>query len=33
MHHEIFGGDQGEFYDKLNKMTGGAVETRVLGEK
>jgi ribosome maturation protein SDO1 len=30
---EIFGGEQGEFYDKLNKMTGGAVETRVVGEK
>jgi ribosome maturation protein SDO1 len=30
---EIFGGEQGEFYDKLNKMTGGQVETRVLGEK
>lgn len=30
---EIFGGEQGEFYDKLNKMTGGAVETRVIGEK
>lgn len=30
---EIFGGEQGEFYDKLNKMTGGAVETRVVGER
>jgi ribosome maturation protein SDO1 len=30
---EIFGGEQGEFYDKLNKMTGGQVETRVIGEK
>lgn len=27
---EIFGGLQGEFYDKLNKMTGGQVETRQL---
>lgn len=30
---EIFGGEQGEVYDKLNKMTGGQVETRVIGEK
>jgi ribosome maturation protein SDO1 len=30
---EIFGGEQGEFYDKINKLTGGAVETRVLGER
>jgi ribosome maturation protein SDO1 len=27
---EIFGGMQGEFYDKLNKMTAGQVETKVL---
>ncbi len=27
---EIYGGLQGEFYDKLNKMTGGQVETRQL---
>jgi ribosome maturation protein SDO1 len=27
---EIFGGLQGEFYDKLNKLTGGQVETRQL---
>jgi len=27
---EIFGGLQGEFYDKLNKMTGGNIETKVL---
>ena len=27
---EIFGGEEGEFYDQLNKMTGGAVETRKL---
>ncbi|MEM2908793.1 MAG: ribosome assembly factor SBDS [Candidatus Bilamarchaeaceae archaeon] len=29
---EIFAGAQGEFYDKLNKMTAGSVETRVLEE-
>jgi len=28
---EIFGGEQGDFYDKLNKMTAGQVETRVVG--
>ncbi|MDD5340164.1 MAG: ribosome assembly factor SBDS [Candidatus ainarchaeum sp.] len=27
---EIFGGMQGEFYDKLNKLTGGQVETKQL---
>ncbi|MBI5223327.1 ribosome assembly factor SBDS [Candidatus Micrarchaeota archaeon] len=27
---EIFGGLQGEFYDKLNKLTAGAVETKLL---
>jgi len=27
---EIFGGMQGEFFDKLNKMTGGNIETKVL---
>lgn len=27
---EIFGGLQGEFYDKLNKLTGGQVETKQL---
>jgi ribosome maturation protein SDO1 len=27
---EIFGGEQGEFYDKLNKLTTGAVEIRKL---
>ena len=27
---EIFGGLQGEFYDKLNKITSGQVETKVL---
>jgi len=27
---EIFAGLQGEFYDKLNKMTNGEVETRVV---
>jgi len=27
---EIFGGLQGEFYDKLNKLTAGEVETKVL---
>jgi ribosome maturation protein SDO1 len=27
---EIFGGLQGEFYDKLNKLTSGQVETKVL---
>lgn len=27
---EIFAGLQGEFYDKLNKQTGGQVETKVL---
>ncbi|NYZ77041.1 ribosome assembly factor SBDS [Candidatus Micrarchaeota archaeon] len=27
---EIFAGLQGEFYDKLNKMTAGAVETKIL---
>jgi len=27
---EIFGGLQGEFYDKLNKLTTGQVETKVL---
>lgn len=27
---EIFGGEEGDFYDQLNKMTGGAVETRKL---
>lgn len=27
---EIFGGLQGEFFDKLNKMTGGNIETKVL---
>jgi ribosome maturation protein SDO1 len=27
---EIFGGLQGEFYDKLNKLTVGQVETKVL---
>ena len=30
---EIFGGEQGEFYDKLNKMTAGQVETKVIGER
>ena len=28
---EIFGGEQGELFDKLNKMTGGQVETKILG--
>ncbi|HSB47738.1 MAG TPA: ribosome assembly factor SBDS [Candidatus Bilamarchaeum sp.] len=27
---EIFGGLQGEFFDKLNKLTGGQVETKML---
>jgi len=27
---EIFGGLQGEFYDKLNKLTAGQVETKVI---
>jgi len=27
---EILAGMQGEFYDKLNKMTGGQVETKIL---
>ncbi len=27
---EIFAGLQGEFYDKLNKLTGGEIETKVL---
>lgn len=27
---EIFGGMQGEFYDKLNKLTAGSVETKLL---
>ncbi len=27
---EIFGGLQGEFYDKLNKLTSGQVETKLL---
>lgn len=27
---EIFGGMQGEFYDKLNKLTTGQVETKIL---
>ncbi len=27
---EIFGGLQGEFYDKLNKLTAGQVETKLL---
>ncbi len=27
---EIFGGLQGEFYDKLNKLTAGQIETKVL---
>lgn len=27
---EIFGGLQGEFYDKLNKLTSGEVETKLL---
>jgi len=27
---EIFGGMQGEFYDRLNKMTSGAVETKIV---
>lgn len=27
---EIFGGLQGEFYDRLNKLTGGAVETKIV---
>ncbi|MEW6748492.1 MAG: ribosome assembly factor SBDS [Candidatus Micrarchaeota archaeon] len=27
---EIFAGLQGEFYDKLNKQTGGQVETKIL---
>ena len=27
---EIFGGMQGEFYDKLNKLTGGQIETKQL---
>ncbi|MCI0503767.1 ribosome assembly factor SBDS [Candidatus Micrarchaeota archaeon] len=27
---EIFGGMQGEFYDKINKLTAGSVETKVL---
>ncbi|MEW6036503.1 MAG: ribosome assembly factor SBDS [Candidatus Micrarchaeota archaeon] len=27
---EIFGGLQGEFYDKLNKLTTGQVETKIL---
>lgn len=26
---EIFGGMQGEFYDRLNKLTNGSVETRI----
>ena len=30
---EIFGGLQGEFYDKLNKMTTGQVETRLVPNK
>jgi ribosome maturation protein SDO1 len=29
---EIFGGLQGEFYDKLNKLTVGQVETKVLSQ-
>jgi len=28
---EIFGGLQGEFFDKLNKLTTGQVETKMLG--
>ena len=27
---EIFGGMQGEFYDRLNKLTSGAVETKII---
>ena len=27
---EIFGGLQGEFYDKLNKLTAGQVETKII---
>jgi len=27
---EIFAGLQGEFYDKLNKLTTGQVETKVM---
>jgi len=27
---EIFGGEQGDFYDKINKLTGGQVETKIL---
>ncbi|MEK6979776.1 MAG: ribosome assembly factor SBDS [Candidatus Micrarchaeota archaeon] len=27
---EIFGGMQGEFYDKLNKLTAGQIETKLL---
>lgn len=27
---EIFGGMQGEFYDRLNKLTAGSVETKLL---
>ena len=27
---ELFGGLQGEFYDRLNKLTGGSVETKLL---
>jgi ribosome maturation protein SDO1 len=27
---EIYGGMQGEFYDKLNKLTGGQIETKQL---
>ncbi len=28
---EIFGGEQGELFDRLNKMTAGQVETRIIG--
>ncbi len=27
---EIFGGLQGEFFDRINKLTGGSVETKIL---
>ena len=27
---EIFGGEQGDFYDRINKLTGGQVETKIL---
>ena len=29
---EIFGGMQGEFYDRLNKLTNGSIETRLVSK-